>query len=610
MRNTGSISLSQGIQQALAFAQAGRVTEAEGLLARILKAAPGHADALQLMGMVKRRRGRSDEAEQFFRRSLKANPAQPHVHNNLGNVLLDAGQLQAAVDAYRNAIKLKADYADGWLNLGLALTLAETYGEAQQAIQTALRYSPESPRGWTALGNTHKAMEQFDAAVTAYEKALAIQPNYVNALHNCGVVHKMAGRAEEALALIDKAAALSPRQAEIHYNLGNALYDLDRLDEAIAAYKTAIAIRPDYLEAHETLNTLLWLHDRRGRYLESYRDALKRVPRASDLWASWVDKLRFAGRPDEAQRVAELALARGVDSPRLRYRRGQSLADQGQQSLAIADYLTAIRQDPTDLSYRLSLTKSLLADNRPREALDVADEVLADSPDQQMAHALKGVALRVLNDPRETDLNNYDLFVKPLRLEAPEPYRSVKKFNEELAEVLRRFHRAERHPHDQTVRGGTQTMFNLFKEEDETILELKALIERAVFRYITALPDDPNHPFLRRKSAQFRFAGSWSVKLKNQGHHVNHVHPQGWISSAYYVELPDVVRPDDPEKQGWIQFGQVDPPLPPAKKAGRFLCPSVGTLVLFPSYMWHGTLPFRGPQPRLTVAFDIIPDPS
>ena len=33
----------------------------------------------------------------------------------------------------------------------------------------------------------------------------------------------------------------------------------------------------------------------------------------------------------------------------------------------------------------------------------------------------------------------------------------------------------------------------------------------------------------------------------------------------------------------------------------------VGRLVLFPSYMWHGTVPFEADQPRMTVAFDVVP---
>ncbi|AND69018.1 hypothetical protein ATSB10_15640 [Dyella thiooxydans] len=37
--------------------------------------------------------------------------------------------------------------------------------------------------------------------------------------------------------------------------------------------------------------------------------------------------------------------------------------------------------------------------------------------------------------------------------------------------------------------------------------------------------------------------------------------------------------------------------------------PQPDLLVLFPSWMWHGTLPFRGePQDRhLTIAFDLLP---
>ena len=35
--------------------------------------------------------------------------------------------------------------------------------------------------------------------------------------------------------------------------------------------------------------------------------------------------------------------------------------------------------------------------------------------------------------------------------------------------------------------------------------------------------------------------------------------------------------------------------------------PREGRLVLFPSCLWHGTVPFSGDQPRLSVAFDIAP---
>jgi hypothetical protein len=92
---------------------------------------------------------------------------------------------------------------------------------------------------------------------------------------------------------------------------------------------------------------------------------------------------------------------------------------------------------------------------------------------------------------------------------------------------------------EQTLRGGTQTPGELFNRPAPVIQALKARIERALLDYLAGLPDDPTHPFLRRKTGGFAFSGSWSVRLKSQGFHVNHVHPKGWISSACYIDLPD-----------------------------------------------------------------------
>lgn len=608
MRNTGSISLSQAIQQALAFAQAGRVTEAEGLLARILKAAPGHADALQLMGMAKRRRGRSDEAEQFFRRSLKANPAQPHVHNNLGNVLSDAGRFDEAVEAYRVAVTLKADYADAWLNLGLALLHRQAFDDSRDAIESALRHAPQSAKAWTALGNVHKAQEDFGPGITAYERALAIQPDYVNALHNCGVAHKMAGRPARGLMLIDKALACASNRAEIHYNRGNALHDLGRIDEAVEAYERASLLQPDYLDAHDTLNKLLWQYGRTERYLSSYRNAIEKVPQSVGLWSAWAEKLRLAGRPADAERVANHATSLGLNSAQLYYRLAQAQADQGQHEAAVSNYRQAADMSTDTPLFRLGAATSLLIRRRAEEALEESEKALAVDPFHQKAHALRGVAWRLLGDPREKSLNDYRSFVQPVTLPAPPGYESIAAFNRRLADVLARYHRTKTHPDDQTLRHGTQSLVSLFKEPVTEIQSLKRLIRDAVRSYIDALPDDGEHILLGRKSGGFRFSGSWTVKLNDQGYHTNHVHPEGWISSAYYVALPDCVQADDPEHQGWIRFGWLNPPMPQPDKPGRVICPHSGMLVLFPSYMWHGTVPFRSPQPRLTVAFDVVPE--
>jgi hypothetical protein len=46
-----------------------------------------------------------------------------------------------------------------------------------------------------------------------------------------------------------------------------------------------------------------------------------------------------------------------------------------------------------------------------------------------------------------------------------------------------------------------------------------------------------------------------------------------------------------------------EPPL----DAEHYIRPRPGRLVLFPSYMWHGTVPFTTAERRMTIAFDIVP---
>jgi hypothetical protein len=42
-------------------------------------------------------------------------------------------------------------------------------------------------------------------------------------------------------------------------------------------------------------------------------------------------------------------------------------------------------------------------------------------------------------------------------------------------------------------------------------------------------------------------------------------------------------------------------------KADKIIKPKEGMLLRFPSYFWHGTIPFKGHQERITVSGDIVP---
>jgi hypothetical protein len=155
----------------------------------------------------------------------------------------------------------------------------------------------------------------------------------------------------------------------------------------------------------------------------------------------------------------------------------------------------------------------------------------------------------------------------------------------------------------QSLRHGAQTTQNLALSDDPVIRALFAAIDAPIRAYIDILAER-NDVLGARVTGGYRFAGAWSALLRPGGHHVNHIHPMGWISSAFHVETPPAI---DESRQGWLKFGEPGLATTPVLGPEHFLKPQAGALVLFPSYMWHGTVPFGGSASRLTVAFDLVP---
>ena len=173
-----------------------------------------------------------------------------------------------------------------------------------------------------------------------------------------------------------------------------------------------------------------------------------------------------------------------------------------------------------------------------------------------------------------------------------------------LVDLLRSLHTRSGRYLNQSVRGGSQTDGPLFSRIEPEIRALRALIVSAVEEHVArfeTLPDD--HPQkLANAGKSIRFSGSWSVRLVDGGFHTSHVHPRGWISSALYLALPE----ERSGNEGSLALGEPPAELGLDLEATRMIEPKLGQLVLFPSWMWHGTRPFPSGE-RLTVAFDVAP---
>jgi len=243
-------NLQQAMQEAVALHQRGRLREAEKLYARVLKVAPEHSDALQLLGLAKAQGGQMGEAFRLMSAALKINPKAPDVLMNLANVLHALKRDAEALDCLDKALALRPGDPDALHNRGNALL---ALGRPQDALACFDEVLARHPRHADALLNRGSALatlNRTEQALADFDAALALMPGHPAALYNRGNALAALGRYDEAIAAFDRALTAAPNHGQAWNNRGRALQALNRHDDAIKSFDKAIALQKDYADAH------------------------------------------------------------------------------------------------------------------------------------------------------------------------------------------------------------------------------------------------------------------------------------------------------------------------------------------------------------------------
>ena len=436
-------------------------------------------------------------------------------------------------------------------------------------------------------------LQRFDEAAQAYDSALASNPDSQAAMDGRA---RVALRRKEPDAVVYCRRAVAARDHDPELQLQMILSVAVELGEdAIPLLHDFVLRHPQVTAAQERLAGMRAEAGDGEAFADAYVAALRQHPRDRALQLSYSMSLARAGHPERALESIAAARARFGDDRDFMLLEAFVATHEGltERAGALLDRL----DDLPDT--QLARGQHCLQTGRPEEARKFLEAGVRANPANLMIWAVLAVAWRLCEDPRHGWLcEQPGLYSSSdLGLSAAELTR--------LAEVLRKLHSARFHPVGQSLRGGTQTRGSLLTRPEPEIAALARAIGEAVRRHVANLPPaDPRHPLLRHRNAPLAFGGSWSVRLADGGFHVAHVHPGGVISSACYIALPPVLG-DGEAKEGWLEIGRPPPELKVDLPPLRLEEPRPGKLVLFPSYVFHGTRPFRAGE-RLTVAFDVV----
>ena len=430
--------------------------------------------------------------------------------------------------------------------------------EAENLAASITQEFPKHPFSWKVLGAVLKQSGRYSEAVSANQKAVILSPQDPAAHNNLGNTLKELRRLEEAEVSYGQAIVLRPDFAEAHNNLGITFKELGKLEEAEASCRQAIVLKPDFAEAHNNLGNTLQELGRLEEAEVSYGQAIELKPNYVDAHNNLGSTLKKLGKYEDAIYQFDLA-----NNP-----------------------------------YSKALSLECLYMNKSYSEYDERLHFISANDDKNIRIA--AVSAFTSNQMKKKD---------PYRF-CPDPldFISIKNLDEYehqsknlINEIMKESSGYQLIWESRTTKSGFQSRSDLFNKPSKAISNLESIIQQAVNDYYNKFRSETNI-FIKSWPSEYKLYGWFNRMLKN-GYQTSHIHTSGWLSGVIYLKTMT-----SNNNEGAIEFGLhgYDLPLIDKDYPRKIHRPKIGDIALFPSSLFHRTIPFSSDSERCVIAFDLV----
>jgi tetratricopeptide (TPR) repeat protein len=315
---------------------------------------------------------RDDLAESCYAEAARRDPSDHRWPHYRGRLAERAASLEAAERLLRTALELEPQSVGTQWQLAHVLEQLDRDAEAEEILRKSTRGAAGQPHPWTELARIALRRKDAPAAIKLAREALAQQPDDSGA-------HEVASRAFAAIG--------STTEAEWHRR---------RVTRGVALDSVPDPLAQQLLEVSDSV----LFHRAKAQYFSSIGDweqvatamapVVRRDPGNIDDQLILAEAFLRSGRPDDAQKTAEAALARRPGSARCRSMLAEIALEQ--QDFARAERLAAeatALDDSLNRAHALRTT-ALAALGRHVEALPHAQRSLELDATNASNHALVG----------------------------------------------------------------------------------------------------------------------------------------------------------------------------------------------------------------------------
>ena len=358
-----------------------------------------------------------------------------------------------------------------------------------------------------------------------------------------------------------KIVEIDPNNYKAYNNLGNALKELGKLKEAATSYRQAIKIKSDYTKAHFNLGNIL---NDFGKFKEAIPSLL----------------LALKINPNYSEAHNCLAIS---------YKKLKKFEQ------AITHYKKANTSES-----RAQILQCLYVLKKTNEYIKYLSKLCTDDPKNIKVASISTFVSNQLN------LDNIYPFCKnPLKFIF---FKNIKSnfipFKKFINSLINECSNLTSVWESRTTKKGFQSKGNLFNLQALSILNLKKIILETINEYKIKYKTKPDG-FITQWPNKFSLLGAYNRLLKH-GYQQPHIHPAGWLSGCFYLKMPKPLK----KSEGAINFSLhgYDYPIVNSDIPSYQYSPVEGDLILFPSSLFHKTIPFSSNDERHVIAFDTIPE--
>ena len=454
---------------------------------------------------------------------------------------------------------------------------------------------PNFYAGWNCLGVALIKLGRFHEALEPLWRYSDLEPHDPLVHNNLGIALKHSGQLEEAISSLQQAIALKPDFGEAQYNLGNALIDLGRLDEAEVALRRAISLREGHAETHERLGLTLYLQGKLAEAEAFTRQAIALSPTNPSAHRILGDTLKALGRFDDAKAAYLQAIRLNPDYREALNNLGVMLFERGNYDEAYG-YLAS--SDSAE-SRRYAIRCSYKNDDRATFLKKLDEYIATGSVDPVLGSIIAGAKQKYGVERQNPFCSNPQNYAVHSNLSASMSFKDafIVPFCEALEDCMKSTRKQV------LLTNGIQTSGNIFSHKIFRMAGVEDLVRSELEKYRARFNGDAEGLF-KHWPSKYELSG-WLIAMRSGGKLSPHMHPSGWVSGSIYVNVPSSPNPEG----GKLVLSDFEQEAGSAslRADDQIIDVRTGSLCIFPSSMYHYTIPFESTEKRLVLAFDVIP---